>query len=217
MRGGNSSQARRALPRLPVPRGPPTSAGPSALRPTEPLGTQQTSRGKTLRLRHDHVANTTSGTDRNRASLPRASSPAEDRLTALHSRSQPQRTYGFFQTRPHGHPPAAVPRPPASHPVNSGPRPCLISDGFPLSGLQYRTLTSGLNTMPGTPARLRLAPERQRSAPSAINRKTENPTAGGATSDHHGGASASHHGERGVVRWCVRLVLTGCRMRVCGR
>ena len=44
-------------------------------------------------------------------------------------------------------------------------------------------------------ARLRLAPERQRGAPSAMNRKTENPTAGGATSDHHGGASASHHGE----------------------
>ena len=44
-------------------------------------------------------------------------------------------------------------------------------------------------------ARLRLAPERQRGAPSAINQKTENPTAGGATSDHHGGATASHHGD----------------------
>src|SRR6266700_7610823 len=44
------------------------------------------------------------------------------------------------------------PQPPASHPVDSGPRPCLIGVGFPLSGLQYRTFTSGLNDMPGTPA-----------------------------------------------------------------
>ena len=44
-------------------------------------------------------------------------------------------------------------------------------------------------------ARLRLAPERQRGAPSAINRKTENPTAGGATSSRRGGASASRRGE----------------------
>ena len=30
-------------------------------------------------------------------------------------------------------------------PVNSGPRPCLFSVGFPLSGLQDRTYTSDLN------------------------------------------------------------------------
>ena len=30
-------------------------------------------------------------------------------------------------------------------PVNSGPRPCLFSVGFPLSGLQVRTYTSDLN------------------------------------------------------------------------
>ena len=35
--------------------------------------------------------------------------------------------------------------PPASRPVNSGPRPCLFDDGFPLSGLQVRTYTSDLN------------------------------------------------------------------------
>jgi hypothetical protein len=32
-----------------------------------------------------------------------------------------------------------------SRPVNSGPRPCLIDVGFPLSGLQDRTHTSDLN------------------------------------------------------------------------
>ena len=32
-----------------------------------------------------------------------------------------------------------------SRPVNSGPRPCLFSVGFPLSGLQDRTSTSDLN------------------------------------------------------------------------
>jgi hypothetical protein len=41
----------------------------------------------------------------------------------------------------------------ASRPVNSGPRPCLIDVGFPLSGPQDRTHTSDLNAMPGTPAR----------------------------------------------------------------
>ncbi len=44
------------------------------------------------------------------------------------------------------------------HPVNSGPRPCLINVGFPLSGLQDRTHTSDLNVRARhTPARLRLA------------------------------------------------------------
>ena len=60
--------AERALPRRPVLRGPPTSAGPSSrrplvLRPTgQPAaGTQQISRDKTQRFRRDHVANTPSG------------------------------------------------------------------------------------------------------------------------------------------------------------
>ena len=35
--------------------------------------------------------------------------------------------------------------PPASRPVNSGPRPCLFDVGFPLSGLQDRIHTSDLN------------------------------------------------------------------------
>ena len=76
-------------------------------------GTQQTSRGiaqTSPRSRGQSAL----GTDTNRASLPRASSPPEERLMALHSRSQPQRIYGFLQTRPHGSPPAqpAVGEPP---------------------------------------------------------------------------------------------------------
>ena len=56
-----------------------------------------------LRFRCDHVANTRSVTAyRNRASPPLAGSPTRQRLTALHSRSPPQRTYGLLQTRPHG-------------------------------------------------------------------------------------------------------------------
>jgi hypothetical protein len=43
-------------------------------------------------------------------------------------------------------------QPRADRPVNSGPRPCLIDVGFPLSGPQDRTFTSDLNAMPGTPA-----------------------------------------------------------------
>jgi hypothetical protein len=56
-----------------------------------------------LRFRCDHVANTLSvTTNRDRASPLLAGSPTEQRLTALHSRSPPQRIYGLLQTRPHG-------------------------------------------------------------------------------------------------------------------
>jgi hypothetical protein len=56
-----------------------------------------------LRFRCDHVANTLSvTTNRDRASPLLAGSPTEQRLTALHSRSPPQRTYGLLQTRPRG-------------------------------------------------------------------------------------------------------------------
>ena len=68
------------------------------------------------------------------------------RLTALHSRSPPRHTYGLFQTRPHGSPRSASPSRTGDRPVNSRPRPCLFSVGFPLSGLQDRTHTSDLNT-----------------------------------------------------------------------
>ena len=56
-----------------------------------------------LRFRCDHVANTLPvTTNRDRASPLLAGSPTEQRLTALHSRSPPQRTYGLLQTRPRG-------------------------------------------------------------------------------------------------------------------
>ena len=77
-------------------------------------GTQQTSRGKTLRRRRDHVANPPSGPTRTGHRCRGPVHPPEERLMALHSRSQPQRIYGFLQTRPHGSPPAqpAVGEPP---------------------------------------------------------------------------------------------------------
>ncbi len=56
-----------------------------------------------LRFRCDRVANTLSvTTNRDRASPLLAGSPTEQRLTALHFRSPPQRTYGLLQTRPRG-------------------------------------------------------------------------------------------------------------------
>jgi len=56
-----------------------------------------------LRFRRDRVANTppdpTTGIGHRRCVPAR---PSEERLTALHFRSPPRRTYGLFQTRPHG-------------------------------------------------------------------------------------------------------------------
>jgi hypothetical protein len=116
--GRSSPRAWRALPRRPVLRDPPTSAGPSAFVLSSSglpatAGTRQISRGKSLRFRGDHVANTPpapTGTGHRRR---RPAHPPQGRLTALHSRSPPPRIYGFFQTRPHGSPPA---RPAASKP-----------------------------------------------------------------------------------------------------
>ena len=88
-------------------------------------------------------------TDRNRASLPRASSPhprnALRRFTSVRhhnastASSRPALTEAPQRKQPHW-----------NRPVNSGPRPCLIDVGFPLSGPQSRTSTSDLNAMPGT-------------------------------------------------------------------
>ena len=46
-------------------------------------------------------------------------------------------------------------QPPASRPVNSGPRPCLFDVGFPVLGLQNRTSTS--RSQRPCPAHLRAA------------------------------------------------------------
>ena len=69
------------------------------------------------------------------------------RFTLVRDHNAPTASSRHALTEPRRHN-----QPPANRPVNSGPRPCLISVGFPLSGLQDRTLTSGLNAMPGTPA-----------------------------------------------------------------
>ena len=50
----------------------------------------------------------------------------------------------------------------SSRPVNSGPRPCLIDVGFPLSGLQVRIHTSDLNV------RARAHPSRRSRSPLTV-------------------------------------------------
>ena len=115
----SNPRAWRALPRRPVLRDPPTSAGPSASvlsssgPPASTTGTQQISRGKSLRFRGDHVANTPPAPTGTGHRCRRPAHPPKDAFTALHSRSPPPRIYGFFQTRPHGSPPT---KPAASEP-----------------------------------------------------------------------------------------------------
>jgi hypothetical protein len=143
------------------------------------LGAPQISRGKTLRFRGNHVTNTPpTPTAWHRCHQP--AHPAKGRLTALHSRSRPPRTYGLFQTRPHRSPPRRQPPAPANRPVDSGPRPCLISVGFPLSGPQDRTSTSDLKRHA---RHTRRAGARLRSrAPSGIHDPAPNPRTCSVTS-----------------------------------
>jgi hypothetical protein len=63
------------------------------------------------------------------------SSPSQGTLTALHSRSEPQRIYGFVQTRPHGTPPAHRFEPAAGEPpgeLRAAPLPprCRVPQSF---------------------------------------------------------------------------------------
>jgi hypothetical protein len=67
-----------------------------------------------LRFRGDPVANTPAAPTGIGRRCHEPAHPADGRLTALHSRSRPPRTYGLFQTRPHGSPP--TPNPSTSRP-----------------------------------------------------------------------------------------------------
>jgi len=67
-----------------------------------------------MRFRGDPVANTPPAPTGIGHRCHEPAHPAQGRLTALHSRSRPPRTYGFLQTRPHGSPPT---------PTNSASRP----------------------------------------------------------------------------------------------
>ena len=124
-------RAGRALPRRPVLRGPPTSAGPSAAVSAglPAPGAQQISQGKSLRFRGDPVANTPAAPTGIGLRCHEPAHPANGRLTALHSRSKPPRTYGFFQTRPHGSPPApnrSASRPPGQFRAAPLPHRCWV-------------------------------------------------------------------------------------------
>ena len=118
------------------------------------LGTQQTSRGKTLRFRADRVANTPPGpTTETGLRCRRPACPPDDALRRFtcvrnHHASTASSRPALTEAR-------QPIRAPANRPVDSGPRPCLIDVGFPLSGPQDRTSTSDLNVMLGTPLRAR--------------------------------------------------------------
>ena len=108
-----------------------------------PTGAQQISHGETLRFRRDRVATTPSastGIGHRRCGTARPPRNALRRFTFVRhhdapmASSRPALTEAPQRNQPHW-----------SRPVNSGPRPCLVSVGFPLSGLQDRTSTSDLN------------------------------------------------------------------------
>jgi hypothetical protein len=173
----STPRAQRALPRPAVLHGPPTSAGPSAFvlsfSGLPNLGAQQISRGKTLRFRRDPVANTSPSTNRNRASLPAASSPTKGRLTALHS-DPPSRK----PTSPYEHQQAA----------RSIPGHALASSmlGSPCQGPRTGLPPPISNIMPGTPLRptasatssTRESPQSHRGEPMAISGKKRWPPPG---------------------------------------
>jgi hypothetical protein len=135
----------------------PSSSSFSGLPAHSRAGTQQTSLGETLRFRRDDVAIT----------------PSARQVSGIAARSrltQPRNALRRFTLVRHHHAPMASFRPALtetpqrnqphwSRPINSGPRPCLLDVGFPLSGLQDRTHTSDLNVRarhtpsPATPAR----------------------------------------------------------------
>ena len=108
-----------------------------------PAGTQQISQGETLRFRRDRVATTPSastGTGHRRCGTARPPRNALRHFTFVRhhdapmASSRPALTEIPQRNQPHW-----------DRPVNSGPRPCLVSVGFPLSGSRDRTSTSDLN------------------------------------------------------------------------
>jgi hypothetical protein len=129
----------------------PSSFRPQAYRPAlSSAGTRQISRGKSLRFRGDHVANTPlapTGTGHRCRRPARPPRTPSRRFTLVRHHRASTASFRPALTEAHRH----KDQPPASRPVNSGPRPCLIDVGFPLSGPQVRTHTSDLNDMPGTP------------------------------------------------------------------
>ena len=108
-----------------------------------PAGTQQISQGETLRFRRDRVATTPSastGTGHCRCGTARPPRNALRHFTFVRhhhapmASSRPALTATPQRNQPHW-----------DRPVSSGPRPCLISVGFPLSGSRDGTSTSDLN------------------------------------------------------------------------
>src|ERR1035438_7424092 len=107
-------------------------------------GTQQISWGETLRLCRDRVATTPSvseGIGHRRCETTRPPRNALRRFTFVRHHDTPMASSRPALTET----PQRMTKPHWDRPVNSGPRPCLVSVGFPLSGLQDRTSTSDLN------------------------------------------------------------------------
>ena len=97
-----------------------------------------------LRFRRDRVATTPSastGIGHRRCGPARPPRNALRRFTLVRHHDTPMASFRPALTET----PQRITKPHWDRPVNSGPRPCLFSVGFPLSGLQVRTYTSDLN------------------------------------------------------------------------
>src|SRR5450631_2753579 len=143
-----------------------------------PAGTQQISWGETLRFRRDRAATTPPGSigiGHRRCETARPPRNALRRFTFVRDHDAPMASFRPALTET----PQRIAKPHWDRPVNSGPRPCLFSVGFPLSGLQDRTSTSDLNirtqhtrlgpraSPPSNPARVSYTP-----APGEVARAT---------------------------------------------
>ncbi len=121
----------------------PSSSRSPTYRPN-PAGTQQISWGETLRLCRDRVATTPSvstGIGHRRCVAARPPRNALQRFTFVRHHDTPMASSRPALTET---PQRTTSRTGAARSI-PGPRPCLFSVGFPLSGLQDRTSTSDLN------------------------------------------------------------------------
>ena len=156
-----------------------------------------------LRFRRDRVATTPSastGIGHRRCGPARPPRNALRRFTLVRHHDTPMASFRPALTET----PQRITKPHWDRPVNSGPRPCLFSVGFPLSGLQVRTYTSDLNiraqhtrkALRATRSGLR-DDSRGMASDRAIrqHQHQQPPTRDGASSGRRAGASASRRSE----------------------
>jgi hypothetical protein len=111
-----------------------------------------------LRFRRDHVANTPARPTGTGHRCREPAHPPTDAFTALHFRSQPQRIYGFLQTRPRGSSPAmlAADVPPGQFRAAPLPHRCWIPPvGAPGQDFHLRSQRHARHTRSGLRPSLR--------------------------------------------------------------